>query len=52
MQPSSTMRATIVSAENQIGATIIKATSSFAIIISYGNQITPAKHEDNLEVKV
>ena len=52
MQPSSSTRATIVSAENQNGATIVKATISFAIITSYGNQITPAKHEDNLEVKV
>ena len=25
---------------------------SFAIITSHGNQITPAKHEDNLEMKV
>ena len=25
---------------------------SFVIITSYGNQITPAKHEDNLEIKV
>ena len=52
MQPSSSTRATIVSAENQNGATIIKATFSFAIITSPGNQITPAKHKDNLEIKV
>ena len=26
--------------------------NSFAIITSYGNQITPAKHEDNPEIKV
>ena len=52
MQPSSSTRATIVSAENQNGATIVKATFSFAIITSYGNQIMPAKHEDNLEMKV
>ena len=36
----------------QNGAIIVKATFSFAIITSYGNQITPAKHEDNLEIKV
>ena len=29
MQPSSSTRATIVSAENQIGATIVKATFFF-----------------------
>ena len=52
MQPSSSTRATIVSAENENGATIVKATFSFAIITSYGNQMTPAKHEDNLEMKV
>ena len=52
MEPSSPTRATIVSAENQNGATIAKATFFFAIVTSYGNQITPAKHEDNLEMKV
>ena len=45
MQPSSSTRATIVSAEDQNGATIVKVRPhfSFAIITSYGNQITPAK---------
>ena len=52
MQPSSSTRATIVSADNQNGATIDQATFSIAIITSYGNQIAPAKHEDNLEMKV
>ena len=52
MQPSSSTRATIVSAENQNDATIVKDKFSFAIITSYGNQITPATHEDNLEMKV
>ena len=52
MQPSSSTRATIVSAENQNGATIVKATIFFAIITSCGNQMTPAKHEVNLEMKV
>ena len=52
MQPSYSTRATTVSAENQNGASIVKAIFSFAIITSYGNQITPAKHEDNLEMKV
>ena len=51
MQPSSSTCATIVSAENQNGATIVKATF-FAIITPYGNQITPEKREDNLEMKV
>ena len=49
MQPSSSTRATIVSAENQNRQGHI---FSFAIITSYGNPITPAKHEDNLETKV
>ena len=52
MQPSSSTRATIVSAENQNGATIVEAMFSFAIITSYGNQITPAKHEGDLGMKV
>ena len=52
MQASSPTRATIVSAENENGATIVKATFFFAIITSYGNQITPAKHKDNLEMKI
>ena len=46
MQPSSSTRATIVIAENQIGATIVKAIFSFAIITWFGD------HEDNLEMKV
>ena len=52
MQPSSSTRATIVSADNQNGATIVKATFSFATITSFGNQIKTAKHEDSLEMKV
>ena len=38
MQPSSSTRATIASAKNQNGATIVKATFFFANITSYGNQ--------------
>ena len=48
MQPSSPTRATIVSAENQKVQPSSRLHFSFAIITSYGNQITPAKHEDNL----
>ena len=53
MQPSSSKRATIaVSAENQNGQPSSRPHFSFAIITSYGNQITPAKREDNNEMKV
>ena len=45
--------ATIISAENQNGATIVMAIFfSFAIFTSYENQITPVKHKENLEMKV
>ena len=50
MQPSSSTPATIVSAENQNHRQ--GDIFSFAIIASYGNQITPAKHGDSLEMKV
>ena len=52
MQPSSLTRATIVSAEIKMVQPSSRPHFSFAIITSYGNQITPAKHEDNLEMKV
>ena len=52
MQPSSSTRATIVSAEIKMVQPSSRPHFSFAIITSYGNQITPAKHEDNLEMKV
>ena len=52
MQPSSSTRATIVSAEIKMVQPSSRPHLSFAIITSYGNQITPAKHEDNLEIKV
>ena len=39
----------IVSAENKNGATIVIATFSFAIIISYENQTTPVKQDENPE---
>ena len=52
MQPSSSTRATIVTAENQNGATIVEAIFLFCYYYVAGNQITPAKHEDNLEMKV
>ena len=52
MQPSSSTRATIVSAEIKMTQPSSRTIFSFAIITSYGNQITPATHEDNLEMKV
>ena len=52
MQPSSSMRATIVSGEIKMMQPSSRTHFSFAIITSYGNQITPAKHEDNHEMKV
>ena len=52
MQPSSSTRATIVSAKIKMVQPSSRPHFSFAIIISYGNQITPAKHEGNLEMKV
>ena len=52
MQPSSSTRATIVSAEIKMVQPSSRPHFSFAIITSPGNQITPAKHEANLEMKV
>ena len=52
MQPSSSTRATIVTAENQNDATIVEAIFLFCYYYVVWNQITPAKHEDNLEMKV
>ena len=52
MQPSSSTRATIVSAEIKMVQPSSRPHFLFAIIISYGNKKTPAKHEDNLEMKV
>ena len=52
MQPSLSTLATIVSAENQNGATIVKATFFFCCYYIARNQITPAKREGNLQVKV
>ena len=52
MQPSSSTRATIVSAEIKMVQPSSRPHFYFAIITSYVNQITPAKHEDILEMKV
>ena len=45
MQPSSVLKIKMVQPSS-------RPHFSFAIITSYGNQITPAKHEGNLEMKV
>ena len=52
MQPSSSTRATIVSAEIKMVQPSSMPHFSFAIITSYRYQITPTKNEDNLEMKV
>ena len=45
VQPSSVLKIKMVQPSS-------RTNFSFAIIASYGNQITPATHEDNLEMKV
>ena len=52
MQPMSATRATIVSAEIKMVQPSSRPHFSIATITSHGNQITPAKHKDNLEMKV
>ena len=52
MQPSSSTRQPSSVLKIKMVQPSSRTNFSFAIITSYRNQITPAMHEDNLEMKV